>query len=67
MDKKTYLPLVKTDYTQPKEALISYAPDGSSTPLANTVTDDIVVNNISCMEFDNTDDLSVDDKIAFNP
>ncbi|MBB6713473.1 hypothetical protein [Clostridium gasigenes] len=67
MNKKTYLPSVKTGYAPPKEALVSYAPDGSSTPLANTVTDDIVANNISNVEFDNTEDFNVDEDITVNP
>ncbi|MGL5085846.1 MAG: hypothetical protein ACRC68_09065 [Clostridium sp.] len=60
MSKNVYLPSVKTEYKPSKKALVSYAPDGSSTKLPNTVTDPIVVNNIANAEFDNTEHLDVD-------
>lgn len=63
MAEKIYLPSLKTNYTPSKESLVSYAPDGSSTKLPNTVTDPIVVNNIANVEFDNTEHLDVGEDI----
>lgn len=67
MSKKTYLPSEKTGYTQTKDDLVSYAPDGSFTKLTNTVTDPIVVNNIANVEFDNTEHFDVDKDLNVNP
>lgn len=63
MAKKVYLPSLKTGYAPSKEALVSYAPDGSSTKLPNTVTDPIAVNNIANAEFDNTEHLDFQEDI----
>ena len=67
MPGKVYLPSIKTGYTPSKEALISYASDGSSTKLPNTVTDPIVVNNIVNSEFDNTEHLDINKDLNVNP
>ena len=63
MAEKIYLPSLKTNYTPSKEALVSYAPDGSFTKLPNTVTDPIVAQNIANVEFDNTEHLDVGEDI----
>ena len=67
MSKNVYLPSIKTGYKPNEEALVSYAPDGSSSKLPNTVTDPIVVNNIVNAEFDNTEHLDVDKDLNVNP
>lgn len=52
-NSKVYTPKLRTGYSPKKSALISYGKDKKNfTRLPSTVTDDIVVNNISCMEFD---------------
>ena len=57
-NKKTpYLPRVRTCYHPKQNELRSFAPDGSSTPLANPAVDPIVVNNIAWQEFDYTQSL----------
>lgn len=52
-DSKVYTPKLRTGYKPEKHDLISY---GKTIPnysrLPSPVTDDIVVNNISYMEFD---------------
>lgn len=63
MSDKIYLPSEKTGYAPTKEDLVSYAPDGSSTKLPNTVTDPIVVNNIANVEFDNTEHFDINEDI----
>lgn len=55
-DKK-YLPKERTGYSPSKNDLVSSSPEGVETKLANTVTDNIAVNNIASMEFDYTSDL----------
>ena len=63
-NKKPYLPDDRTGYAPEEHALISHGKiEGPSTPLPSTVEDDIVVNNISYMEFDYTEqpDLDLDD------
>lgn len=67
MAEKIYLPSIKTGYAPNKEALVSYSSDGSSTKLPNTVTDDIVVNNIITAEFDNTEHIDIDKDLNVNP
>ena len=52
-----YLPNVRSYYEPDKESLIGRSPEGVDTPLANTVEDPIVANNIACMEFNYTDEL----------
>lgn len=58
---KPYTPDLRTGYEPPKHSLISKGkikePD---TKLPNTVTDDIVVNNISYSEFDYTEQPELD-------
>ena len=51
-----YLPHVRSYYEPSKEFLVSKSPEGVSTPLANTVEDPIVANNIACNEFSYMDD-----------
>lgn len=58
-----YLPHIRSYYEPDKESLISKSPEGVDTPLANTVEDPIVVNNIACNEFTYTDDLEDDSDI----
>ena len=51
-----YLPHVRSYYEPSKESLVSHSPEGVDTILANTVEDQIVVNNIACQEFSYIDD-----------
>ncbi len=62
MTKKsnTYPPDIRSNYCPQSEDLVSSAPDGSETPLADTTTDPVVVNNICCPEFDYTDEPILD-------
>lgn len=59
----TYSPNVRSYYEPNKESLISKSPEGVDTPLANTVEDPIVVNNIACNEFNYTDDFEDESQI----
>lgn len=64
--KSVYLPNERTNYSPPKHALVSHGKtEKPSTMLPSTILDDIVVNNISNVEFDYTEEsiLSVDDDI----
>lgn len=56
MKNKTYLPKVRDILAPSENDLVSKAPNGSDTYLANHVTDPITVNNIACQEFDYTED-----------
>lgn len=56
-NSNVYLPKVRSYYEPPKDSLVSKSPEGLNTPLANTVEDPIVVNNIACNEFNYTDDI----------
>ena len=67
MSDFVYLPREKTGYAPKKKDLVSYASDGSFTTLPSTVIDDIAVNNISNVEFDNTEHLDVDKDLNVNP
>ncbi|MGG7213516.1 hypothetical protein ACQPUY_07840 [Clostridium nigeriense] len=63
-NKNNYLPKDRTGYAPEKHALISHGKiEGPSSPLPSTVEDAIVVNNISNMEFDYTEqpDLDLED------
>ncbi len=51
-----YLPHVRSYYKPSKEFLVSKSPEGVDTPLANTVEDPVVANNIACNEFSYIDD-----------
>lgn len=51
-----YLPHVRSYYEPSQEFLVSKSPEGVDTPLANTVEDPIVANNIACNEFSYIDD-----------
>ena len=62
-----YLPRERTGYEPSKEDLVSKSPEGVDTPLANTVEDQIVVNDIACYEFDYTEEPYVDSEIDTNP
>lgn len=53
---KPYLPHVRSWYEPSEEQLVSKSPEGVNTMLPNPVEDPIVVNNISYMEFDYTED-----------
>lgn len=55
-----YLPHVRSYYEPSKDSLISESPEGVNTPLANTVEDPIVANNIACYEFSYIDDDDTD-------
>lgn len=62
--KNVYLPDERTGYAPEEHALISHGKiEGPSSPLPSTVEDAIVVNNISNMEFDYTEqpDLDLED------
>lgn len=64
--KNVYLPDERTGYSPEAHSLISHGKiEGPSSMLPNTVEDDIVVNNISNMEFDYTEqpELDLDDDI----
>ncbi|WP_066890317.1 hypothetical protein [Clostridium nigeriense] len=64
--KNVYLPDERTGYAPEPHSLISHGKiEAPSTMLPNTVEDDIVVNNISYMEFDYTEqpELDLDDDI----
>lgn len=65
--KNQYLPNARTGYSPDKHSLISESPTGVDTKLPNTVTDDVVVNNIACAEFDYTEQAYVDSKLNENP
>lgn len=54
-NKKEYLPRERDGYEPEAHSLISKSPKGVNTPLPNVVEDDIVVNNIACMEFNYTE------------
>lgn len=56
--KKPYLPRVRTSYHPTQDEIRSFAPNGSSTPLANPAVDPIVANNIASQEFDYTESLA---------
>ena len=58
-----YLPHVRSYYEPSEESLVSKSPEGVDTPLANTVEDSIVVNNIACQEFSYIDDDDTDSNI----
>ncbi|WP_195986732.1 hypothetical protein [Clostridium sp. D53t1_180928_C8] len=58
-----YLPHVRSYYEPSKDSLVSKSPEGVDTPLANTVEDSIVVNNIACQEFSYIDDDDTDSTI----
>lgn len=63
-NKKSYLPKDRTGYAPEEHSLISHGKiEGPSSPLPSTVEDAIVVNNISNMEFDYTEqpDLDLED------
>lgn len=60
-NNKEYAPKERTYYKPTSEDLISKSPDGFDTILPNTVTDDIVVNNIAYQEFDYTEDMFNDE------
>lgn len=62
-----YLPDMRTGYSPTKSDLVSSSPEGITTTLANTVTDDIVVNNIAWQEFDYTEEPYVDSELDTNP
>ena len=51
-----YLPHVRSYYEPSQEFLVSKSPEGVDTPLANTVEDPIVANNIACNELSYIDD-----------
>lgn len=51
-----YSPHLRSYYEPSKESLVSKSPEGVDTPLANTVEDPIVANNIACNEFSYIDD-----------
>ena len=51
-----YLPHERSYYERSQEFLVSKSPEGVDTPLANTVEDPIVANNIACNEFSYIDD-----------
>lgn len=59
---KPYLPKARTSYHPKQGEIRSFAPDGSSTPLANPAVDPIVVNNIAWQEFDYTESLADEGK-----
>lgn len=59
--KKAYLPNDRTGYAPEKHSLISHGKtDSEPSSLPSTVTDDIVVNNISYGEFDYTEQPELD-------
>ena len=58
-----YLPHVRSYYEPSEESLVSKSPEGVDTPLANTVEDSIVVNNIACQEFSYIADDDTDSNI----
>ena len=65
-NKNVYLPDERTGYAPEAHSLISHGKtEGPPSMLPNTVEDDIVVNNISNMEFDYTEqpELDLDDDI----
>ncbi|MDV4150705.1 hypothetical protein R0131_07630 [Clostridium sp. AL.422] len=58
--KNDYLPGYRTNYIPEEHALISHGKtEGPSSPLPSTVEDPIVVNNISNVEFDYTEQPDV--------
>ena len=65
--KNQYLPTVRTGYSPAPHDLISSSPSGDDTLLPNTVTDDIVVNNIASAEFDYTEKSYIDSGLNLNP
>ncbi|WP_294349300.1 hypothetical protein [uncultured Clostridium sp.] len=56
MEDKPYLPRTRTCYHP--QNIRSFAPNGTSTKLANPATNRIVANNIACQEFDYTESLA---------
>lgn len=59
-NKNTYLPRERDGYAPKPHSLVSKSPKGINTPLPSTVEDDIVVNNIACMEFNYTEQPDID-------
>lgn len=61
--EKFYTPHLRTGYAPKEHALISHGKvnDGVDTLLPSPTDDDVVVNNISYMEFDYTEDINFDD------
>ena len=58
---KPYTPELRTGYKPSKSSLISHGKiEGPDTELPSPVTDDIVVNNISNVEFDYTEQPELD-------
>lgn len=53
--KNAYLPRERDGYEPASHYLVSKSPRGVNTKLPSTVEDDIVVNNIACMEFNYTE------------
>lgn len=66
-NQKPYLPHERSWYEAPEGTLISKSPEGIDTILASPVEDPIVVNNISYMEFDYTEDPISDSIIEDDP
>lgn len=64
---KPYLPHERSWYEPSEESLISRSPEGEDTILPSPVEDPIVVNNISYMEFDYTENPLSDSIIENDP